>query len=163
MKKNMILVLAMLVLIGLTFVACTEYAPSEPPPLPSPEPTPVETEVPHEEDQVRVSGTERVSMPFFSMNCVYCEAATVDNLAHVGLTVLYVSYENNWIEFEFDPDMHSLEEVMEAVDAIDAFGVFLNELELPQDELNAVAYAIQMADAPSAWDDLEELFPSRFQ
>jgi len=33
MKKKMILALAMLVLIGLTFAACAEGAPSEPPPL----------------------------------------------------------------------------------------------------------------------------------
>ena len=103
-----------------------------------------------------------IAMQFFSMNCEDCEAALVEIFANMGLTVLYASFEDDWIEFEFDPELYSIEEIKEYAAGLDAFMVALNELELPQDELNALVYAIFTADLSHVWDVLEEQFPSQF-
>jgi len=59
MKKKMIAVLAMLVLIGLTFVACRGDVPSETQLPPSPEPTPIEMESSDEADDLPEDDTVR--------------------------------------------------------------------------------------------------------
>ena len=63
--------------------------------------------------QAQQAEMEHVSMPLFGMNCEICEADVTEILTDMGLIVLQASAEDDWVEFKFNPEVHSLEEIID--------------------------------------------------
>ena len=116
MKKKLISVLAMLVFIGLTFVACTESTPSEPSPLPSPEPIPAEAEVPIEEEAPETSeypGEDDYGLALDYDAVIQSLAGMWDWPGSLGNT-LYIFHDGTWEQVPGDVGLYGNVYIMES-------------------------------------------------
>jgi len=106
-------------------------------------------------DEVEVELGAMYSAMFIGMNSAECEVAVTQLFADLGLRVITISADDDWIEFEYNPDVISVGQISWLVAELERF-VFMD---LQQGEREAASQEIVSAGLSQIHNTLATLFP----